>query len=72
VGTQDYADVLEPLETAGLNVYEVLDFRYAVTPGLQPLIGRARADFLDFNAWTSEQVSRERLLLAVHPRMSIG
>jgi FkbM family methyltransferase len=72
VGTQDYADVLEPLETAGLNVYEVLDFRYAVTPGLQPLIGRARADFLDFNAWTAEQVSRERLLLAVHPRMSIG
>lgn len=65
VGDYAYARILEMLEEAGLHVFEVDGFRYDRQAKLVPLVGPARRQFVDYELWSEEQVSRERLLLAL-------
>lgn len=64
IGERDYAAMLEMLEDAGLQVFELADFRHADETRLVPLTGAARQAFADYSQWTREQVDRERLIVA--------
>ena len=67
VGGHDYEAMLGRLEGAGLEVFEVRDFRDTDTALPVPLTGETRRRFVDPALWTQAQIDRERLILATRP-----
>lgn len=67
VGGHDYEGMLGRLEGAGLEVFEIRDFRDTDTALPVPLTGETRRRFVDPALWTQAQIDRERLILATRP-----
>lgn len=67
VGDHDYEGMLGRLEGAGLEVFEIRDFRDTDTSLLVPLKGETRRRFVDPALWTQAQIDRERLIVAGRP-----
>ncbi|WP_034045517.1 FkbM family methyltransferase [Wocania ichthyoenteri] len=60
-----YKDIIDILHDAGFLIFEMKKFRYTYEVELVHLSGANLEQFIDYDLWSEEEVSKERMLYAI-------